>query len=340
MITVELLQANEGDCIFLNLDNIHILIDAGKNARCHTQIISQELEKQGWNGILDLVILTHIDNDHIGGAQAFIEDERLQIREIWYNGYQHLPQDIFHFGRGQKVSYGEKRSVIGANNLSALIKQKKILWNWRFNECAVIRNIEKPIQIEKNLKIWILNPGIEELNSLKKVWNKTEYEINRCDSEMIDGELDELTMLSIPITSTKTNDSSIVIIIEYNDKKMLFTGDASQRVWMLPLEKWCSIYNPSKHFELIKVPHHGSEKSTNADFYKKFTAEYFMISTDGIRGREQHPSKVVLAHIIKNNPNCNICFNYAHNGYQYCRKLLQDGKKYYFHVMVNQKVII
>jgi glyoxylase-like metal-dependent hydrolase (beta-lactamase superfamily II) len=40
----------------------------------------------------DLLVLTHTDNDRIGGALALLEDERicLRFRDIWFNGSRHL----------------------------------------------------------------------------------------------------------------------------------------------------------------------------------------------------------------------------------------------------------
>ena len=93
--------------------------------------------------------------------------------------------------------------------------------------------------------------------------------------------------------SSLVNLSSIVVLIEYNGVNMLFTGD-------------CPIYKIESHLpqniNVVKLPHHGSGKSTEKNFIKTYTVGYYLLSSDGSYG---HPSKVILANIIchaKGNP--------------------------------------
>ena len=110
-LTVSFLQAFNGDCIFLSLldnENIirNILIDGGtgntyetaKNSKSKREdgplkIIIEDLVSKGQN--IDLLILTHIDDDHIGGLlRWFSVDPNATkiVKEVWFNGGKQLSE--------------------------------------------------------------------------------------------------------------------------------------------------------------------------------------------------------------------------------------------------------
>lgn len=50
----------------------------------------KEISENG--GAIDVIVVTHIDADHISGIIKLLEEEVLPISigEIWYNGYRHI----------------------------------------------------------------------------------------------------------------------------------------------------------------------------------------------------------------------------------------------------------
>ena len=78
---------------------------------------------------------------------------------------------------------------------------------------------------------------------------------------------------------SKTNNRSIVLIIEYQNKRFLFPGDAE---W--DLEKFLiDEYDESKlNCDVLKIAHHGSDTSTNPSFLYKCSPTYaiFSVSQD------------------------------------------------------------
>lgn len=73
----------------------------------------------------------------------------------------------------------------------------------------------------------------------------------------------------------KTNNRSVVLMIEYQGKKFLFPGDAE---W--DLEKFLiDTYDESiLNCDVLKVAHHGSDTSTYPDFLHKCTPSYAIFS--------------------------------------------------------------
>jgi len=96
MINIELIQAAQGDCIWIeygaNSDSLHrILIDGGTSdtyKRLKKRIECLPSDERHF----DLLIITHIDADHIAGILKLIEKDDLGISfsDIWFNGYKHL----------------------------------------------------------------------------------------------------------------------------------------------------------------------------------------------------------------------------------------------------------
>lgn len=83
-----------GDCIFLTLDNgeskFSIMVDCGDYTSSVKEFVINELHNS-----IDLLIITHIDNDHIDGVKEMLEDENPpKIKRILFNCAQLIRPDI------------------------------------------------------------------------------------------------------------------------------------------------------------------------------------------------------------------------------------------------------
>lgn len=202
-IWIEMLLANEGDCILVTIphEDVRILIDGG-TSETYTSCLRERLLqiKEEGKGI-DLLVVTHIDNDHIGGIiellkenGSFAESKIIKIQNIWHNSYRHLQfhkglatgeaekqilQKIVAQGFSQeKRQFAEGKKEISAlqgTSLAALILQGGYNWNLQFFGKAVKKQKEK-IRLGDACTIEVLLPGQEELERLAKKWK---YELKR-----------------------------------------------------------------------------------------------------------------------------------------------------------------
>lgn len=90
-----------GDCLFMTLQketgSYHIMVDCGKLKDEIQEYVENELSKR-----IDLLVVTHIDNDHIAGLTALLEKVTdLQIGKILFNCY-HRPKTEEPLGLGGK----------------------------------------------------------------------------------------------------------------------------------------------------------------------------------------------------------------------------------------------
>jgi len=101
-VTVEMLPADYGDALHLSYgdeqDQYHIWIDGGlvKSFRKGWRKRVRQLGKEGAE--IDLLVVTHIDTDHINGIVKFLDKNQrganppaiIPVRDVWFNQYRHI----------------------------------------------------------------------------------------------------------------------------------------------------------------------------------------------------------------------------------------------------------
>ncbi|PFD01863.1 hypothetical protein CN995_10150 [Bacillus cereus] len=199
-ITVKMFPAKNGDCflVSLGLDNKkHILIDCGY-VETYRDYLKEELMKIASNGeAIDLMVITHIDQDHILGALAFLEENNeapfIEIKEIWHNSYRHIQ---FEKEKVEKITEQEltilnREVVLGSSFLQHRIGKSKIRdadisakqgsmlaalileggypWNKSFDGKAVNYD-NKNFIVKDQYTLTLLSPNTNKLKRLSRAW--------------------------------------------------------------------------------------------------------------------------------------------------------------------------
>lgn len=178
----------DGDCIFMKLMNdskeesFHIMIDCGALSEEITDYICNELQLR-----IDLLIVTHIDKDHIDGITAMFYEERLKdikIGKILFNCYQdytgtaqpldetiRTQMDMIQKMAGEDT--GSQISVNGSVSLASKILEKdelKQVW-----EKKTIKDTTPDFPLGKKWgKLIFLSPSEDALKNLYEIF-KEEY---------------------------------------------------------------------------------------------------------------------------------------------------------------------
>ncbi len=92
-------------------------------------------------------------------------------------------------------------------------------------------------------------------------------------------------------TSRVANDDSLVLLLEYGNRRILLAGDA-ERLTEENLVKW----EGHMKLDLLKVAHHGSRTSTTTEFLSHFNPRMAVISV-GRNNRFGHPHPEVLSEL-------------------------------------------
>lgn len=319
-ISIRILNANHGDCILVTYHNndmiFNLLIDGGNSAtfkygprkRSYGPLclLLDELKSKGQ--CIDLAILTHIDDDHIGGLlSAFQEPGYLDsmVKKIWLNSSrlitQHfkeneIPQNDIYLADDSPLT-----SVRQGKNLELLLDE---IGCERGD--LIMAGQEIP---EGPFKFTILSPNEGKLRKLLCIWpeDNTSPLTSGSDTDYALTFREILTSDSfIPDTSI-TNGSSIAFLLEADDKKFLFLGDAHDETVMESLSSLGYSEDRKLSVELVKVSHHGSQFNTSGNLIKMLDVKRYVISTNG--SMHGLPNKRTIARLLALGEG-DIYFNY------------------------------
>ncbi len=329
-ICVEVLPASEGDALWVTSRDacghlFNVLIDGGRLATGRL-LVNRVRSAPTLPLRLDLLVVTHVDRDHIEGVIELLEqcdESQIVIGGIWFNGYAHLPAPPVVGGGLQ-----EQGAVMG-NRLEALIRKRRIQWNQEFNGDAVARTdpLFPSVMLTPTLRATVLGPTPDDLRALRPKW---ELECKRAG--LIPGgpditdfvlaeqagarEIDIDTLCSAPFIDDDAlaNASSIVVLLEDLERtggNVLFAGDATAHALQRALTKLREQRNDLR-IDAFKVPHHGSERNVSLDLLRVVGCSDYLVSTNG--KHFSHPGDAAMARIVRygqeSNLPANLYFNY------------------------------
>lgn len=308
---------------------------------------------------LDLVVLSHIDNDHILGLLDLFEDIKknedkgdkiVRVRGLWHNSFGDIVGENLNNGLlTRKLLLSTRFSVItldhdnvhlpviGAlkgvgegRDLTKLAQSQHIQINPQFKGHLVVAGDKYKNVKAGNIKFLILGPTQKNLDKLSELWKDWVKGNLKSPTETID-----LAALQV-IDSSISNLSSIMFVVESQGKKILFTGDGlGDDIMDTLFERGFLDSNRSYHVNIMKVPHHGSERNASRKFFDSVTADAYVISANG---RDDNPSLATLQWIIESKRKKNkIIRIYLTNRTDNTNKILQiydqDKFNYQFHFL-------
>ena len=102
---IEILQAGSGDCIWISHNKKTIVIDGGKSATA----IKARYDQMPAEENIDLLIVTHIDSDHIAGVIELVDKIRHQseldrLKQVWFNFPKKGESDEYSITEGNVLS--------------------------------------------------------------------------------------------------------------------------------------------------------------------------------------------------------------------------------------------
>lgn len=320
---INVLKANNGDSILLktlsNENTVNILIDGGtgrtyqfKNKKKKQEAgalkqVVEELKQK--DQVIDLLILTHVDDDHIGGILKWFNHDKgaaNYIKKVWFNS-------------GRLISEYFERPAIEENDISlnpvdgydTSIKQgatfenfieEKGIWDRRI--IGAVNEIE-----ECGIKFTLLSPNNEKLEALLTKWEKEEPITETSAKNDYSLSIKELIENDTFVEDKAIhNGSSIAFILEYEEQKLLFLGDAHPQVIVDSLIELGYSKDTPLQVDILKISHHGSKANTSPALLELIDTNKFIISSNG--DKHQLPDKQCLSRIINHNNRAEFYFNY------------------------------
>ena len=318
LFEIEMFPAREGDCLVVTYGDAarprRILIDLGR-AATYDDFKQRFAVVPAEDRAFELLIVTHVDRDHIEGTLGLIDDsdQPFSFNDVWFNGYHHLKS-------GDYETFG---AVQGERLTDGILHH---CWPWnRAFDGGPIRvgdsGIPTCVDLADGMRVCLLSPDKTKLEALEPRWK------NECEKAGIvlghaaepderEGferlgpiDIDALAASPFVDDTSEPNGSSIAVLAEFDGKRALLAGDSHVGRLHEELTKLVGVTGEPISLNVFKIPHHGSKHNLSRELLELVDCSQYLISTNG--SYFDHPDAETIARIIKfggDNP-C-LCFNY------------------------------
>ncbi|WP_321515671.1 MBL fold metallo-hydrolase [Marinifilum fragile] len=365
---ISFLNVGNGDAILIQTinENKHILIDGGveRNKIINSRLTNEISAILKGNNSLDLVVVTHSDDDHIGGILNIVGDENIEkrIKKYVFHAEKYISQltegeyqnrenySVVRKYRGStKSSYGQDK------RLTEMLEDNGEKWDRRIYLAG------DEILIGK-AKLTVLSPTIEKVKKLQEFWEKEKKKIKKVSqkSSSKDKSYDYSTLFkdfkfeNLGKDDSETNGASIALIYEepiidqpqdskekiMRNFKALLLADSHPEVIRQSLKSLLK-NNESKHkFDFVKLAHHGSKNNITKELLELIDCSKFVISANANESH-RHPNKETLALIINHYGVENVNF-YFTNDNSKIREIFkkEDFRNFHFPGRKDNKIIL
>ena len=319
-LEVTFLDVGQGDAIFISLPNGgNVFIDGGSTSskNIYEKVIEPFLKYKGVRR-LDFLFLTHSDADHENGwaqalsGNAYIPDiYNLVLNGSDYSKYLELRERALKYGASEygALKYDTSEGDTSEGGISGCVTSKytgALAWlnnagadeiNARMEGIVDIDDVEDIEDIE-DIATTLADRGTEILCAEYGM----EYVFGECSIVSLNepGHSDAnvnvdrkayKTSFSKTGTGESENDNSIVLLLQYKGKSILFTGDMTSKMEADVAEavRYCGVDSLS----ILKVGHHGSKYSSSEEFLASIMPQAAVISC-AARNTYGHPHKETL----------------------------------------------
>ncbi len=318
MLSVCMLPAGRGDFFIIEYgddqENHSVFIDGGdaSGMAVYKKILTYYYTQKK---IIDALIFTHIDDDHIAGALSAISSMKQlpEIQKIYLNTGKGTADRlgisaVSDFPEQEERSYihvGHKQHTVHrALSLLDLLKEK-----------GLADKIADTLCLGDSLSIGaaalkIISPGEKQLQRYLKQWNKEEKKLGLQHAgkyRKLMGNLCTYADKVVKEDTSPSNGSSIAFLFEYEGKRLAFLADAFPSVCMEGILKF---YPSGTCTDFVKIPHHGSSHNYSKELYTLLGTDHFLLSTNGKgQGKTQHPDPEFLGKLFRQFPKAQIYCN-------------------------------
>lgn len=321
---IHVFPAQRGDALF---------IEYGEEAQPHRILVDGGITKTGREHLvglieglgdprIDLLVVTHIDLDHIQGVIALLKalPENVTIERVWFNGWDQLP-------RPPLQPHGVAEGVELSKQLEARFKPA---WN---NDVAgswiglAQDGSPRDIPLPGGMVATLLSPDADKLLALRGIWDDVVEDFGAAaeaedeeeivaDDAAIDGleplggeEIDvvELAESAFKEDDAVPNGSSIACVLSFKGKSAVLLADAHPSVVLRAVKA----LSPGGRLnaDCIKLSHHGSKYNTSLELAQSLASPRWIFSSNG--ASTKHPNVEAVARVLHGSPGQKqLIFNY------------------------------
>ena len=311
LLTLEALQADKGDSLILEYGDAAkpriIVIDGGPKDVFHKSLEPRLNALKGNQARLpiDMVMVSHIDDDHVRGVLDLfqrlvnLDQDRMPlpygIGTLWHNSFDDIvgnrSEELFSHvaAAGGAAAASAPAAIIASvaqgRQLRQLAGRLKVKFNEGFDGLVMAPATGRTIiNRPGGLTLTVLSPPQKRVEKLHAEW---EAQVQSHGwREAVAAAFTDQSIYNL---------SSIVVLAELESKRILLTGDARGDDILSGLEGAGLLQNGSMHLDIFKLPHHGSSRNASVDFFKRLTADRYVISANGENGNPDPETLAMIA---------------------------------------------
>jgi hypothetical protein len=336
IFSLDVRRARKGDCLLLhfgtNDDPGLVVIDGGPKAVYEPHLKPRLIEIRDQRGLddqrplpIDLLMVSHVDDDHIQGVLELTRELRAsvgspfaQIRRLWHNSFDAIigknPEELkagvaAQFGTsaldgelpaGATIEGADEQDEEAAESTLKVLasipqgfqlrldaEKLEIPLNPHTGGKLMMASAEE-LKVTKGLSVIVAGPMEPDLQALQDQHDKWLKELKKQGKKPEDA-------LAAFVDKSVPNLSSIVVLAKAGDKTILLTGDARGDKILEGLEKAGVIKDGGTlHVDVLKVPHHGSSNNVAPEFFKRIIADHYVFSGNGEHGNPERETLEML----------------------------------------------
>ena len=327
----EFLPAFKGDCFLIHAGSdqapVLILVDGGPANTWRRHLRKRLMELRDERGldeftplVIDRVIVSHVDDDHINGIIDLFEEiaaakeagnaPLFEVRSLWHNsfddilGNNEVAVEAAQFGAaGFAPLVGEAetdeefdaglilQSVAQGQKLRDLAEKIGVPINDGDGGLIKTVNGERTVEELGGVAFTIVGPRTTELAALQAEHDKW-LKKQKAEGKRVT----PASLLQSLSDESVANLSSIVLLAEHEGRSVLLTGDARGDFVAKGLEE-IGLMAPGGTLavDLLKMPHHGSDRNVDEDFLRRIPARQYLFTGDGEHGNPERATFEMLA---------------------------------------------
>lgn len=307
MLVLEALRAKHGDSLVLHFgtkEQSRIAVIDGGPPGVYNDALRPRLEEirrernlsAGTPLEIELMMVSHIDADHIAGLLELvrkIKDLRdskqpvpWAIRRFWHNSFDDL------LGNAD-ASIASAASGMSTASLSDTLAPEGALVLASVGQGRELRKLLDALALSGNppfgglmmagqtqvlggMRLTVVAPSKNHLRALQADWDKK-------IEPLLKKERDAAARAEIAayVDQSVYNLSSIVVLAEADGKRILLTGDARGDHTLAGLQEVGLLNGGKMEVDVLKLPHHGSDRNVEPEYFEKIQAKHYIISADG-----------------------------------------------------------
>lgn len=326
VFSVEMLPAENGDCLWIEYgDPEHprrVLVDCG--AASAAAMLDARIRQLGPGAEkhFELFVLTHIDADHINGVIPLFAEAEVsrQFKDIWFNGWRQVSSFL-------SVRQGEEFSRLLEDPERALPWNRMVTPDGARHPGPVVLpadGVPPSFALPGGLNLTLLSPGAKQLKALGRNWQKALLEIEPKKAllgrktrpapvtDFAGFDLAGLAAKPPKKDPSVPNGSSIALLLEFDGRAMLLTGDAHAEVMAKSINTLQGARGKAGErlrLDAFKLSHHGSGNATTIELLDLLDCPRYLVSSNG--NIFYHPDREAIARVILHGGRKpTLCFNY------------------------------